>query len=105
MSEESLYRQYAVAAPSGGPEPGTWETKQIETTDNDQGNLNLGLFGPSPSPGTRLAASVETVDNDVALAGVELHMAAPPHPPGTAITATIETMDNDIVLTHMNGRM
>jgi hypothetical protein len=102
MAIESLYKQYAHPAPPRGAGPGTYETKSIETVDNDHSVelLSIGLGSIPLPPGTRLTASIETIDNDVAGIDSMLFHTEGPRPPGTAITATIETMDNDTGILH-----
>ena len=83
----SLYRIFARPATDEGPVPGTLETKQIETVDNDHAAI-LGAvdFEPVP-PGTRFTASSETVDNDTATVATTLIEVGGPPPPVTGITA------------------
>lgn len=99
MAVRSLYEQYGVVAPGQRPGPGTLETKQIETVDNDVSVALAGALDAAhptpPPPGTRMTATVETVDNDAAIV-LDLALAAPaPRRPGTALTATVETSDED----------
>lgn len=92
----SLYRLFGVLASDGVPGPGTIETKQIETIDNDQAMVAMTVGMNVPPPGTAHTLSTETMDNDVAPLNI-VSSSAGPVQPGTRMTATIETMDADAV--------
>ena len=84
-----------------GP-PGTTETRQLETVDDDLlgpvsvlGSEPGPPATPRPTPGTTYTFSIETIDNDLvgALGMVDPDAPRPRPNPGTRVTATIETMD------------
>ena len=93
---KSLYEEYGTPLTTPRPGPGTYETKQIETVDNDQMSAlaaTLEAGDRSSHRGTRQTEAIETVDDDVT--SFLHHSLARVDPPGTSLTATIETSDED----------
>lgn len=93
---QSLYEQFGAVVEDPKPSPGTYETNQIETTDNDQTtalSMAFSTSGETPYHGTRHTATRETVDNDVA---AEFHHTLlNSDPPRSTLTKAIETTDED----------
>lgn len=86
----SLYEQYGVVAAGPRPGPGTIETAQVETVDNDVAGMHGAALGfVSNDPLTASEEDARTVDRS-------RPGASDPRPrPGSAYTATIETSDED----------
>jgi hypothetical protein len=89
----SLYEVFGTPAGGPRPGPGTYETKTVETVDNDQAMVLSEVLAVTHlnELGTRRTEAIETLDDDM----VFHHLTVQVGPPTTTLTATIESADEE----------